>query len=255
MTSFIRVALRKLGRIGLVVVLTLLAAILGCLMNFWLVDLFGFTYHLVEDIILVSLITLFVTPFLSWYLVGLLFHIDELEVKMSRLATIDSLTNTYNRGFFYQEGERLLKLSSKSKKVPESAVLILDLDDLKKINDELGHAGGDSILIAFGSILLDLVKAPNLVGRLGGDEFIIFLTDTNAIDLQGTIDKLLEAVRNKSVNIDGKEHSFTVSVGVSFIEGFDAEALVNAAKLADSALYDVKRLDRNGYAIHNTKAI
>jgi diguanylate cyclase (GGDEF)-like protein len=127
---------------------------------------------------------------------------------------------------------------------------VLDLDDLKKINDKLGHAGGDKVLIAFSSILSDVIEKPNLVGRLGGDEFVVFLKTTDSIALQSLIDSILDRVRACEVNVEGIHHKFTVSIGVSFIDVNDENPLEKAIKMADSALYDVKRLDRNGYAMH-----
>lgn len=264
MTSFIRSILRRLGRTSLVIILTLLASVSACLLNFFLAELFGFSYVFIEDIILIISIAILVTPLLSWYLVGLFFKMDEMEIKMTKLATIDSLTNTYNRGYFYQKVDQLLSVSSKSVSLSEQTEIveheyfpgffILDLDNLKPINDQYGHAAGDKVLAAFGAILLDLTPEPGVVGRLGGDEFVVFLAQTAQSTPQNFAEQILERVRSAKMKFDGCPVSFAVSIGFSRIQGTDDHSIDMAMKAADNALYKVKRSGRNGFAMGNTSS-
>ncbi|MBD5769596.1 GGDEF domain-containing protein [Marinomonas colpomeniae] len=265
MSPLIRHCLRKLGRVGLVATLTVLSTILAYLLNFFLVEILGFTYIPFEDFILVSSITVLVTPLLSWYLVGLFFKLDEMEVKMTQLATIDSLTNTYNRGYFYEKVEQFLSSIPNSTSLPARAeklsqgnrldhghlpgFFILDLDNLKPINDQYGHAAGDKVLAAFSSVLLELAPEPNVVGRLGGDEFVVFLHKTTQIIPQDFAEQILERVRSANVEFDGCPISFAASIGFSNIHGSDSHAIDMAMKAADNALYKVKRSGRNGFAM------
>lgn len=255
MTALTRMALRKLGRFGLVALLTVLSALLAYVLNYIIVESLDFVYVLEQDIIVITIITFLVTPLLSWYLVGLFFQIDRLEVKMAKLASIDSLTSAYNRGYFYKESELALSILSTDQKQLKPVVLVLDLDDLKLVNDQFGHAGGDKVLVEFSSILLDVINPLGIVGRLGGDEFGVFFKQINSIELQKTIDRILERVRSSMVEIEGQHYSFTVSIGVSFIEQYDTHGLEAALKTADAALYNVKRSDRNGYSMHDNHAI
>ncbi|WOD06262.1 GGDEF domain-containing protein [Marinomonas sp. GJ51-6] len=257
MTPFIRAMLRKLGRVGLVSILTISATALACLINYLLVKAFNFTDVLLEDIVLITCITFTVTPLLSWFLIGLFFKIDSLEVQMAELASIDSLTQVYNRGYFYQESKRTLaELSATAdsqtskETVNRSAVLLLDLDDLKVINDKLGHVGGDNVLMALSSILSDFIKKPNLVGRFGGDEFVVFLKQTNSVDLERLINSILKDVRAYEVDVEGEKYHFTVSIGAAFINMNDGKPLERSIKMADAALYEVKKSNRNGYVTY-----
>ncbi|ETX10121.1 hypothetical protein MUS1_04250 [Marinomonas ushuaiensis DSM 15871] len=261
MTLFIRRCLRRLGRVGLVVTLTVLSATLAYLLNFLFVEWFDLTYIPFEDFILISSITVLVTPFLSWYLAGLFFHIDEMEVKMTELATVDSLTNTYNRGYFYQKVERILSSPPDLENVSLSEQIdyldnkhlpgffILDLDNLKPINDQYGHAAGDQVLAAFSAVLLELAPEPSVVGRLGGDEFVIFLDNTIQFVPQNFAEQILERVRSDKVEFDGFPISFAASIGFASIRGRDGHAIDMAMKAADNALYKVKRSGRNGFAM------
>ncbi|MCV2403568.1 GGDEF domain-containing protein [Marinomonas sp. C2222] len=252
MTLFIRRILRKLGRVGLVAILTLLSTVSANLMNFGLIDLLGLDNSLVDEIISVTVITCTITPALSWYLVGLLFHIDKLEIEMTKLASTDTLTHTFNRGFFYQESERFLSrhyAAHKSDQDLQPAVIIIDLDNLKTINDLFGHSGGDNVLTALGMILNKVVQKPNIVGRIGGDEFAILVKETNLHELQTIMTELFERIRDYAVNMDGQPYYFTISAGISF-NCRDDVSLDSALKRADVALYHIKRAERNDYAIY-----
>ncbi|MEP0073072.1 MAG: GGDEF domain-containing protein [Marinomonas sp.] len=262
MTSLMRMGLRKLGRTGLVILLTILSSCLALGLNFLFVKLFDLTYIPAQDIFLVLSITIIVTPLLSWYLVGLLFKIDSLEIKMAKLAKIDSLTNIYNRGYFYAEGKQSLKQqlmsnSSHAEKTLQNqskpAVLVIDLDDLKTINDRFGHAVGDKVLISLSAILAKTILEPNLVGRLGGDEFGVYIEDTTPSGLQEVIDVLLEKVRACSVEFEDKNYKFTVSIGAAFIDSRNDYRFEKAIKMADSALYDVKQSNRDGSATYDVE--
>lgn len=263
MTPFIRIGLRKLGRAGLVIILTFLATALAGLLHFFFARLFGFTYILVENITLVVIVTVLVTPLVSWYLVGLFFKIDEMEIKMAQLATIDSLTNTSNRRHFYQRVEQFLSNLSDSVSLSEQAdrleygdfpgFFILDLDNLKSINDQYGHAAGDKVLAAFGGVLLDLAPRASVVSRLGGDEFAVFLDKTVQSTPQDFAGKILERVRSTKIEFDGCPISFSTSIGFSSIRGIDGHAIDMAMKAADDALYKVKRSGRNGFAMSDVE--
>jgi len=249
-TQLVRMGLRKLGRIGLLFILTILSTTLAIILNFLIVEWLDYTYVPEQDIVIISIITVSVTPLLSWYLIGLFFKIDQMEMQMMELATIDSMTNTYNRGYFYKNSEQYLSKLSEQKQPNQSSLLVLDLDDLKRINDQFGHSGGDKVLIAFSKILLREVKPPNFVGRLGGDEFVVFLKQSSLNDAQTLATKLLDIIRSAKVECDDHSISFSVSVGLSSFTGYDMQALDRAIKSADSALYDVKCSGRNSYAVY-----
>lgn len=131
----------------------------------------------------------------------------------------------------------------------QTAVVIIDLDDFKSINDVLGHAFGDKALVGLSSILMETIKPPNIVGRLGGDEFVALAIETNEEDLKRLLAKLIEHIRAYKMDKNGTLFSFTVSIGAAFLE--EQERTLDSALIrADDVLYDVKRKGKDGYAIY-----
>lgn len=127
------------------------------------------------------------------------------------------------------------------------AVLFLDLDDFKKINDSLGHETGDKILIEAAVRLRNVVRSGDTVGRLGGDEFIVLLGGlTDAADAQAIAENLLNRFKDP-FRIDGRELILSVSIGIaSFpVDGDNDSELL---RKADSAMYHSKELGRNAYS-------
>lgn len=127
------------------------------------------------------------------------------------------------------------------------AVLYLDLDDFKKVNDTLGHETGDKLLIEAADRLRGVIRSGDTVGRLGGDEFIILLGGLEAeTDIIPVVETLLNQFR-KAFDIDGREMLLTLSVGISVfpIDGKDPSELL---RNADSAMYHAKESGRNTYS-------
>jgi diguanylate cyclase (GGDEF)-like protein len=125
------------------------------------------------------------------------------------------------------------------------AVLLFDLDGLKGVNDSLGHAAGDALLVSVAQRARSCMRASDTVGRLGGDEFLVLLPDTDREGARSVATKLLEALA-QPFDIGTERVSVSASIGGSFLPGpsRDAEALVHAA---DEALYASKRGGRNRY--------
>jgi diguanylate cyclase (GGDEF)-like protein/PAS domain S-box-containing protein len=165
----------------------------------------------------------------------------EIEERLYQLAYYDTLTGLPNRILFYNTLERtLIRSAGKGLLV---ALLFIDLDYFKAVNDKLGHAMGDKLLGEVGARLRASLKSGDAVGRLGGDEFAMVLLSTDgnramiaAIELQ--------AVLGMPFLIGGHELFITVSIGVTFHrEGrYDADTLI---KFADAAMYRAKQAGRN----------
>ncbi len=156
----------------------------------------------------------------------------------------DSLTGLPNRLLFRDRISIALAHAKRTGRL--SAVMFLDLDQFKLVNDTLGHTVGDRLLQAIGARLVNCVRAEDTVARMGGDEFTVLLADV--ADRRSTIlvaQKILEAVRHP-VTIDENELFVTTSIGISVFpdEGTDAEALL---KNADRAMYRAKDLGRDNY--------
>jgi two-component system cell cycle response regulator len=165
---------------------------------------------------------------------------------LEALALHDALTGLPNRRLLL---ERLsLALAHTRRNKSTMAVMYLDLDGFKQINDTLGHAAGDTLLKMVAARLVAAVRQEDTVARVGGDEFVIALWELSHGDEVAMLaSKLIQAV-SQPYSIQGRGVNITVSVGVSIYptHGEEVEALM---KSADLALYEAKRAGKNGYRI------
>ena len=167
----------------------------------------------------------------------------ELESELEELATRDPLTGLLNR----RELSRLLEEElERAKRYQRTlAILWIDFDHFKDINDTYGHAAGDSVLKAVSGLLLDSVRSVDSVGRFGGEEFVIVLPEMDVAEA----DELADRLRLKVASVpqplgDGKTVPLTISVGIAVYpsHGLTAAALCAAA---DKAMYRAKERGRN----------
>jgi diguanylate cyclase (GGDEF)-like protein len=127
------------------------------------------------------------------------------------------------------------------------AILFLDLDDFKKVNDSLGHEVGDKLLVEAARRLRMSVRKGDTVGRLGGDEFIVLLGGIETIDdVQAIVENIINHFRN-AFKIDGREFLLTISVGIAMYPG-DGNTGSELLRNADSAMYHSKGIGRNTYS-------
>jgi len=168
----------------------------------------------------------------------------QIEERLAYMATHDPLTDLPNRQAF---NDRLgLELSHAHRNGQRLAVMMLDLDHFKSVNDTLGHSMGDQLLKAVGNRLTSLQRKSDTIARLGGDEFMLILPEIAGTDVAEKIaEKLLDAVREQYV-IDGHELHITTSIGV-VIYPEDAEDVETLVKNADIAMYRAKDVGRNTY--------
>jgi diguanylate cyclase (GGDEF)-like protein len=165
-----------------------------------------------------------------------------LNEKLKDLAARDSLTGTLNRGSFFETSQHLLILSLRQKS-PASFVL-MDLDQFKMINDTYGHFIGDKVLIHFTHTIQSFLRKSDLLGRVGGEEFAVFLSDTDIDGAFQLAKKLRMAINNSTLEVDGVTVTYTVSLGVVSSEPKD-HSIVELFKRADSKLYEAKEKGRN----------
>jgi diguanylate cyclase (GGDEF)-like protein/PAS domain S-box-containing protein len=167
-----------------------------------------------------------------------------LALRMSHLAQHDSLTDLPNRTLLNDRLVQAIILAQRHRR--RLAVLFLDVDRFKHINDSLGHLIGDRLLQSLGQRLLNSVRSSDTVSRQGGDEFVILLSElTHAADAAVIAAKLLVALSTPH-RIDHHELQVTVSIGIANYpdDGIDAEALMQRA---DFAMYHAKDSGRNNY--------
>ena len=173
-----------------------------------------------------------------------------LTLKLAYFAHHDSLTDLPNRALL---NDRLTQAITAAQRHHSAfAVLYLDLDRFKHINDSLGHLVGDCLLQSVALRLSECVRASDTVSRLGGDEFVILLSEvTHAHDAVVCADKLLQAVRMPYV-MDEHELQITASIGIVIYPG-DGTAVEALLQNADSAMYEAKGRGRNNFQFYRSE--
>ena len=160
-----------------------------------------------------------------------------------RDATLrDPMTGLNNRRFLEEYVETLV--ASVQRKRTQAAILMLDLDYFKMVNDTYGHDAGDAVLKALSSLLTQSVRASDLVIRYGGEEFLIILIDSEGVAADNVAEKIRLAVENLQVQVAGITLQKTISIGIADFPT-DSETFWQAVKFADVALYQAKERGRN----------
>ena len=165
-----------------------------------------------------------------------------LEEAIQSAAQLDVLTGLANRALF---DERLKLAAARCRRQGgQIAVLYLDLDNFKQVNDSLGHAAGDTLLKDFAVRLRQSVRATDTVARFGGDEFVVLLEDVKESGNALSVAEKIIADARQPLSIEGREIVATASIGIAYGTGLDEENLV---KRADAALYQAKGGGRDRY--------
>jgi len=182
------------------------------------------------------------------------------EQQIHQLAYFDALTGLPNREHFRRQAERALRGANRNGQ--KMALVFLDLDDFKYINDTLGHDAGDELLCTIAEYLQHSIRASDLlaklgtedayqasVSRLGGDEFTILLPDLQEIEVAAKVaERILEQLRNP-IKIQGKEFFVTGSMGIALYPN-DGDSVDTLLKNADIAMYHAKQGGRNSYRFY-----
>jgi diguanylate cyclase (GGDEF)-like protein/PAS domain S-box-containing protein len=166
------------------------------------------------------------------------------EAELEHMATHDILTGLPNRMLFKDRLEQALKYAHR--KGLQLAVMLLDLDQFKEINDSLGHSVGDKLLQHVGERLSSVLRKGDTVARMGGDEFMLLLPEITQVSDSSTIaQKILTAIRTP-LKIEQHQLHITTSIGIAIypLDGLDADTLM---KNADIAMYWAKDKGRNDY--------
>ena len=171
--------------------------------------------------------------------------IKKTEDKLHNLAYYDLLTGIPNRTLFYERLERVLTRANDNKKA--AALLFMDLDGFKVINDSLGHAAGDLLLKEVAVRIKSTIRKSDAVSRLGGDEFTVILEN---IDNHEYVKATAEAIIEKILlpyNIFGREITLGVSIGIALAPD-DESTIEGLVRKADAAMYDAKESGKGRYS-------
>ena len=167
---------------------------------------------------------------------------ERTELRHKTAAMIDPLTGLLNRRALLQDAEALLQQQiARDRPI---AVLLIDLDHFKSINDRFGHAAGDKVLQIFAKTARASLRQADLVGRLGGEEFTVVLADASMDNAYLVADRVRKAFAAAAAVVDGEPLYATASVGVSVIVD-PRQDLTKLITLADQALYLAKARGRN----------
>lgn len=183
----------------------------------------------------------------------LLDTIEKSRTHIVKLAYEDTLTRLPNRAYFYKEANQQMKRHEE--KGFSAAVLFMDLDGFKQVNDRYGHETGDALLRHVAKLLRDCLPHPNdIVSRLGGDEFIVFLTNVQEADQAAAVAQRMCQAISKPVPINGQTAHVSASIGISFYpeSGTDLDTLISNA---DAAMFDAKHLGKNQYAFYREPSL
>lgn len=168
----------------------------------------------------------------------------ELRRALERLATTDPLTGALNRRTLYEAMTRELKRATRQQS--PLAILFMDIDHFKRINDNHGHQVGDEVLRAFARTIQHSMRSTDIFGRYGGEEFLFVLTGTTVEQALQVAEKARRSIEQQQPSIGGETITFTTSIGVAVYDQFDnrvgSDDLIN---MADTALYQAKALGRN----------
>ncbi len=182
------------------------------------------------------------------HIVGIFVLIDERknsELSLTMKATMDSLTGLYNRFTFINKVDEFLKLGN----LDSAAVIFVDLDDFKFINDTYGHDAGDDVLRFVGKVIREVSDQKGFGGRYGGDEFLLFLKDKSLAE-QAAQDILSGLAKEFTVRGNGNVLNIHSSIGIAKFPDHDTD-VEGLIKKADDAMYYSKKNGKNRYNVYD----
>ncbi len=194
------------------------------------------------------------TGFLAMVYMGVSFHayvdrsmsyfkrMRNYNEQLQDLASHDPLTRVFNAGAYYRACDQQIYANQRSNQ--PSAVLFIDLDHFKSINDTFGHAVGDDVLRAVAQSLQSNVRRSDILGRIGGEEFSVFLPNTDVKGAELLAETLRTAIESIQIEVDGVRLKITASIGVAG-KRFDQQTMQAIQQHADQAMYEAKREGRN----------
>lgn len=170
--------------------------------------------------------------------------IIDAQQELLRMANHDPLTGLPNRALFYSHLERVLITAQRHSK--QAAILFLDLDRFKHINDCFGHSTGDQLLKEIARRLRGFVRGDDLVARMGGDEFMLVFSEIEKTENAAHLAQKIVNLINRPIVIDGRTLTTRASIGIS-IYPENGSSIDELTKAADAAMYCAKQLGRNNY--------
>ena len=184
------------------------------------------------------------------WLDGAIFDVTErklLQEQLAKQAFYDSLTGLANRALFHDRADHALARALRNG--ARIAVLLIDLDRFKVINDSLGHHAGDEVLVAVAKRLLTSSRASDTVARLGGDEFVVLLEENITVDDAIAVAQRILAILHEPLLCQGREVTIGGSIGIAFSGGISPTSTDELLRDADAAMFYAKGRGRDRYEV------
>lgn len=178
-------------------------------------------------------------------------ELGKANVELERLSRTDRLTELNNRGYWEEclaaEFQRVRRTGR------PCSLVMFDIDHFKRVNDTYGHPAGDEVIRQTAKALRETMRKTDIAGRYGGEEFVVLLIDTRAVDARVFAERLRSVVAETPVAFDGQTIPYTISLGVADLEdGISTHG--QWLEAADSALYESKRGGRNRVTLYRAPA-
>ncbi len=180
---------------------------------------------------------------------------ERIMTSMHYALTYDDLTGVFSRRSFLDYCEKIFSEVKTDSQSPETlnAILFLDLDRFKAINDEYGHSGGDAALTHFCDVVRELLRPGDQFGRMGGEEFAILRQNVTLAEAEALAEQICQTVRRSQLVLNGNVITLTISIGVAVCAR--GESLASAMSRADAALYQAKFSGRDKYCFSKEAAV
>ncbi|MDF1875685.1 GGDEF domain-containing protein [Sulfurimonas sp. SAG-AH-194-I05] len=184
-----------------------------------------------------------IVPFITYRIIRLIFKVHELEAYIEKIEVTDSLTGIMNRKAFLAASKKIYQISKRDKLT--IGIVYIDIDDFKKINDNFGNFIADELLKSFVHELEKIKRESDLIGRVGGEEFVFLLSNTN---LEGSVqfaNKVQEIIHKNVFTYEYTNIAYTVSLGVSALSQDNTVDLEELISQADKALVVAKEAGKD----------
>jgi diguanylate cyclase len=232
---------QRLGHNRALVLLVGAAWLLAVLISQLVISLIGEGDRLNATLI-ASLCALSLSAVFGYLLLSLLQHLDQAHQNMSRHASLDALTSTLNRRHFLEVVER--EWARARRYDMACALLLMDIDHFKQVNERFGHLCGDQLLRRIAEASAETLRQPDVLARFGGEEFIIFLPHTDPLGALDVAERIRERVEALDFGWNGQVVPVSASLGVAALSD-EHVTLDHLISDADEALHVAKAAGRN----------
>lgn len=247
----IRALIRRFGSLGVTLVASLLAVSASVGMTA-VYNLFIKGVVLRADLLTGALVSATVSPLIIYWLATLSYELYQSEQRLSALSQKDPLTGAYNRRYFDEQAKA--ECARAHRYSQSLAILMLDLDKFKLVNDTHGHAAGDEVLKAVVKTGSKTLRKSDVLARYGGEEFVVLLPHAGISEAIMLAERLRKAIEDMIVPFGTLDLKITVSIGASTLAEQEAGISTMLAR-ADQALYTAKTNGRNRVEITPTPIV